>query len=157
MLERPHTFASLFHKYRLKAEFATLSELGTALAEKGLVYEDSTFSRWQNGNRIPHSRNILLKLIGIFMERKAIVTVGQANEFLASAHQGYLSDEERTEIPVINNSSIFQVPGEINNFSGRQELIQRIVHTEDIGGKAILLHGPAGIGKTALAIKLGHL
>lgn len=33
-------FGVLFKKYRLKAEFATLSEFGDALSEKGLIYEE---------------------------------------------------------------------------------------------------------------------
>lgn len=76
-------FRILFRKYRLKAELSTLSELGRALAEKGFNYEDSIFSHWQNGTRIPQNRIVLLKLLEIFIERKAITTLNQANEFFA--------------------------------------------------------------------------
>src|SRR3989344_7375906 len=94
MLGETSKFSALFKKYRLKAEFATLSALGIALAEKGLIYEDSIFSHWQKGTRIPQSRNILLKLIELFAGRDVIRTAAQANEFLASAGQGYLTEDE---------------------------------------------------------------
>lgn len=151
------SFGILFKKYRLKAEIPTLSEFGTILAKKGLIYEDSIFSHWQKGTRVPQNRGILLKILEIFIERKAISTLNQVNEFLSSAGQGYLSEEELQKLPIKLHTPIFQVPSEIINFSGRQEILARLIHKEDIIGKVILIHGAAGVGKTALAIKLGHL
>jgi len=81
-------FQTLFRKYRLRAEFATLSDLGNALAEKGFIYEDSIFSHWQKGTRIPQNRVVLLKLLEIFIERKAITTLDEASEFLQAAGHG---------------------------------------------------------------------
>lgn len=152
-----NNFQILFRKYRLKAEFSTLSQLGFALAEKGLIYEDSIFSHWQKGTRIPQSRNVLLKLLEIFIERKAVTSIDQANEFLSSSGQGYLSEEELRKVALKPESVIFQVPNEIVNFSGRKDIITRLAYQENIIGKVILIHGVAGVGKTALAIKLGHL
>lgn len=149
-------FPTLFKKYRLKAEFATLSQLGLSLAEKGLIYEDSIFSHWQKGSRIPQSRILMLKLLEIFIEKKAITTLPQANEFLSSARQGYLSEEELENIPIKLHNPIFQVPNEIINFNGREEIIKNLTEKENVFGKVILIHGTAGIGKTVLAIKLGH-
>lgn len=149
-------FNILFKKYRLKAEISTLSEFGNLLAEKGFNYEDSIFSHWQNGTRIPQYRNILIKLLEIFIERGAINSLSEANEFLASANQGYLSKEELKKIPLMENDQVFQVPNEIENFSGREDTLEKILET-DILGKVLVIHGPAGVGKTALAIKLGHL
>jgi len=157
MLEATSKFKTLFKKYRLKAEFSTLSELGLALAEKGFIYEDSIFSHWQSGARIPQNRIVVLKLLEIFIERKAITTLNQANEFLSSAKQGYLSEKESQQIPIRLSDPIFQVPNEIINFSGRQDIVSKLIHKEDIVGKVVLIHGAAGVGKTALAIKLGHL
>src|SRR5713226_4390144 len=94
------SFPELFKKYRLKAEFATLSELGIALAQKGFIYEDSIFSHWQKGTRIPNNREVLVSLIKIFIERKAITSVDDANTFLASVNQGYLTQEEIKKIPI---------------------------------------------------------
>lgn len=105
------SFSQLFKKYRLKAEFSTLSELGNALASKGLIYEDSIFSHWQKGTRIPQSRNILIKLIEIFVEHEVMTTVAQANEFLCSAQLGYLTEEE-----------IAGIPGLIPNISANQTM-----------------------------------
>jgi hypothetical protein len=47
------TFAQLFKKYRLRAEFDTFASFGDALAEKGYFYEESIFFHWQKGTRIP--------------------------------------------------------------------------------------------------------
>lgn len=157
MRDEGERFQTLFRKYRLKSEFATLSELGHALSEKGLTYEESVFSHWQNGTRIPQSRNILLKLIEIFVERNALTTVKDANDLLLSARQGLLSQEELTALPFRLHNPVFQVPHEITHFTGRQNITDRVTHKTDITGNVILIHGIAGVGKTALAIRLGHL
>lgn len=88
------TFAELFKKYRLKAEFATCSAFGEALYQKGFRYEDSIFSHWQSGTRIPTNRRIILKILEIFIEREAIATIQEANEFVESAGLGYLTEQE---------------------------------------------------------------
>lgn len=151
------SFAQLFKKYRLKSEMATLSDLGDSLAEKGFLYEDSIFSHWQKGTRIPQNRALLLELIEIFIEKNAITFLDQANEFLSSAHQGYLSEEELEKLSLKKSSVVFQTPSEIANFSGREDIIKRLTVKENIKGKVILIHGAAGMGKTVLAIKLSHL
>lgn len=148
-------FAELFKKYRLKAEIPTFAELGRLLAEKGFIYEDSIFSHWQKGARIPN-RPTLIKLLEIFSKRQGIKSISQVNEFLESAGEGYLTATETEKISLDSSESIpFQVPNQIDNFTGREALIKRI--TKDIEGKVILIHGPAGVGKSALAIKIGHL
>lgn len=150
-------FKMLFKKYRLQAEIPTLSEFGRLLADKGFIYEDSIFSHWQKGTRIPQNRTVILKLLEIFFERKAINSLSQANEFLASANQGYLSEKELQKIPIKLSNPIFQVPNEISEFQGREKIIDKLINKENIEGKIILIHGAAGVGKTALAIKLGHM
>lgn len=90
-------FPTLFKKYRLKAGFATLSSLGMVLADKGLIYEDSIFSHWQKGDRLPN-RGALLKLLEIFAQRHSIRSLNEANEFLASTGEGYLTREEANEL-----------------------------------------------------------
>jgi len=70
--ENASLFGKLFKRFRLRSEFSSLSDLGHALAEEGLVYEDSTLSRWQNGSRIPLDRSLLIMLIKIFMKRRGI-------------------------------------------------------------------------------------
>lgn len=88
-------FKDLFKKYRLKAEIATLAELGNILHAKGFFFEDSIFSHWQRGSRTPHNRTVLMALLDIFKERQSVTTLGQANEFMESAGQGYLTDTEK--------------------------------------------------------------
>ncbi len=150
------SFADQFKKYRLKSELARLSDLGNALAEKGFIYEDSIFSHWQKGSRIPQNRVVLIKLIEIFVDRGSITTEDQANKFLSSANQGYLSETEISKLRLTRKTNIFQVPNEISDFVGRQDVIKSL-SSKNLAGKIIVIHGPAGIGKTALAIKLGHL
>lgn len=89
------TFSELFKKYRLKSEFLTLCEFGRALAAEGRIYDDSIFTHWQKGKRIPKDRNLLLIILKIFIQRKGITSHEEANEFLASAGLGYLTNEEK--------------------------------------------------------------
>ena len=156
MLEESRKFQTLFKRYKLKAEFSTLSELGMALAEKGFIYEDSMFSHWQKGDRLP-SRATLLTLIEIFAERQSMRTLANANEFLESADQGYLTEKEASKIKFNSLEQIpFQVPNQIENFTGREALIKNL-KKEIVPGSILLIHGTAGVGKSALAIRLGHL
>jgi putative hydrolase of HD superfamily len=92
------TFGELFKKYRLRSEFSTLAQFGDALSQEGFVYEDSIYSHWQKNIRIPKDRRLLLALIKIFMDRGGITTINDANEFLNSAGQGYLTSEELTKV-----------------------------------------------------------
>ena len=66
--ENRQKFCILFKKLRLKSEFATLSELGEALNQEGFLIEESIFSKWQSGNRIPRDRKILITVIKIFIQ-----------------------------------------------------------------------------------------
>lgn len=154
-MRNSRSFKELFKKYRLRAEFATLSALGGALAEKGLLYEDSIFSHWQKGDRVP-SRHTIIKLIEIFSQRQSIKTLQQANEFLESTGEGYLTEREVKKIQFGNLENIpFQLPNQIDNFIGRETLIKQI--SKDVSGNILLIQGPAGVGKTVLAIRLGYL
>jgi energy-coupling factor transporter ATP-binding protein EcfA2 len=151
------SFAELFKKYRLRAEFETFSSFSNALAEKGYFYEESIFSHWQKGARLPTSRDVVLKIIAIFNERGAISTLRDANEFLESAKHGYLTEKEKEEFHFAKNyNPPFQVPSEIAHFIGREKILEKI-RKEITAGRILLLYGPPGVGKTALAIKLGHL
>ena len=86
------TFAQLFKKYRLRAEFETFSSFGDALSEKGYYYEESIFSHWQKGTRTPNNRELVLTIIKIFIERDSIKTINEANELLSSVGLGYITD-----------------------------------------------------------------
>ena len=99
------SFAELFKRYRLRAEFETFSSFGDALAEKGYYYEDSIFSHWQKGNRTPTNRRLVLTILQIFKERDAIKSLEEANEFLASVDLGYLTSQEEQELELKNMPS----------------------------------------------------
>lgn len=100
MVSMKNSFGELFKILRLKSGFSSLSEFGKTLAREGIVLEDSIFSRWQKGNRMPKDRNLLLILITIFIKGESITSIKQANAFLDSADQGYLTE---LELQKINN------------------------------------------------------
>ncbi len=151
------SFAELFKRYRLRAEFETSAAFGDALAEKGQYYDDSIFSHWQKGTRVPSNRKLLITIIEIFVEKDAIKTHEEADEFLAATGMGFLTEQEKElfHIKYVSEAP-FQVPAEITHFTGREEVVKR-VQKEILQRNIFLLHGPPGVGKTSLAIKLGHL
>lgn len=150
------TFAMLFKKYRLRAEFESLKELSDELMQENLIYEKSVFSRWQKGERVPTDRRVLLTLIKLFIQKNSISTLKEANEFLATAGQGYLTDEEVECLPItLLAAAPFQVPREIAAFTGRESYVNNIKSLL-LGNTTVVIHGQAGIGKTSLAIKLAH-
>jgi hypothetical protein len=102
-----NTFAQLFKRYRLRSEFISLSKFADAFAEKGQVHDTSIFSHWQKGTRIPGKRIVLVTLIEIFIENRAITSLDQANEFLESAGHGYLTYKEQKKI-IEKNFQILQ-------------------------------------------------
>ncbi len=150
-------FGELFKKFRLKSQFETLTQLGDALTELNLLYEDSIFSRWEHGNRIPKSRSVLLTSIKLFIEKGGITNLNEVNDFLEAAGQGYLTDKE-TKIysNIALKFSPFQAPRDISYFTGRKKYLS-LIKKELIKGEVMLIYGPAGCGKTCIAIKLAHM
>lgn len=96
------TFAEQFKKYRLRAQITTLAEFANLLAEEGMVYENSLFSRWQSGDRTPKDRKTLLAVITVFTKQGGIRNLQQANGLLQSASQYPLTPSEQENF----NSSI---------------------------------------------------
>lgn len=92
------TFGEFFKEYRLRSAFSNLSLFADALSEKGYLSDFTLFSHWQKGKRIPTRRMILVCVIELFVERGAITTLSQANEFLESAGHGFLTDRERVRL-----------------------------------------------------------
>ena len=90
-----NTFPSLFKKYRLRSEIETLSEFGDLLAQEGIVYETSLFSKWQNGERIPKERKVILTIIKLFIKLGGIKNIGEANQLISSLSQQNLSQDEQ--------------------------------------------------------------
>lgn len=149
-------FGLLFKKLRLRSEFQTLSELGKSLAELGLIYEDSAFSRWEGGTRIPKNRDILLKIIELFIDRGGIKDIQGLNLFLESAGQGYVTKTELNAFPrLLTETKPFQAPRETPYFTGREHFLKEI-KKKLLAGKIVSIYGAAGSGKTTLAIKLAH-
>jgi len=87
-------FNELFKRARLRAGFATLTEFGKRLADHGLIFEDSLFSRWQNGSRVPKDRGTLLKILKVFIDNSGINSLKEANALLESVGQGHLTESE---------------------------------------------------------------
>lgn len=92
------SFGELFKRYRLKAEFENCTTFANSLAQKGYSYENSIFSHWQKGRRVPTNRHLLLKVIEIFIEKQAIRYKYEADEFLALTGLGYLTQQEAQKL-----------------------------------------------------------
>jgi len=156
-------FGSLFKRFRLKSEFETLTSLADALAESGLIFENSTLSRWQNGSRIPKNRKILKTLISLFVKHGGISNLEQANLLMESTGLGSLTNQEKKSLAKdsLLITSPFQSPVELEYFVGREEEIriisQKLINSGNSDKAiAICISGLAGIGKTALAINIAH-
>ncbi len=149
------SFASLFKKYRLRSEIETLSEFGDLLAEEGLIYETSLFTKWQSGYRIPRDRRLLLTIIRICNKRGGIRLIHEANALLEAAGQGYMTESEIAGIPALHRQFSFQAPRKISHYIGRKQYISKA--TDALSkGKTVLLYGQPGIGKTVVAGGISH-
>jgi hypothetical protein len=93
----PLTFSQSFKHFRLLSQFHSLASFSDALFEEGITYDPSILSHWQRGARIPSDRNVVLTVIKIFIEKKGIKSIQEANQLLSSAQHGYLTlDEQMT-------------------------------------------------------------
>src|SRR3989338_11294469 len=88
---RQQSFATLFKKYRLRSEIETLSEFGDLLAQEGIVYETSLFTRWQKGERVPKDRKVILTILGLFVKLGGLQTIEECNSFFEAANQRNLT------------------------------------------------------------------
>jgi len=87
-------FASLFKRFRLRSEIETLAEFGDLLAQEGIVYETSLFTRWQKGERVPRDRNVIIAMIRLFIKLGGITTLEESNNILESANLRSLTGDE---------------------------------------------------------------
>lgn len=155
-LSQKNKFSYLFRKYRLKSEFETLSDFGNALAEKGRIYEDSLFSHWQKGSRVPSDRTLLLKIISLFSELHGINSIAESNEFLEAAGLSALTTEEIDQLPEnIKDIAPFLAPNKIVNYIQRKEIQKNSREALD-SLHILILSGRPGSGKSALAIEMAH-
>lgn len=171
---KDNNFSILFKKFRLKSEFLSLSDLGHALADEGLIYEDSALSRWQNGNRVPLDRSLLITLIKIFINREGIKSLQEANKLLEAAGHGYLTETEMEKISSrFFPASRFQSSKSVVNFMaivGKSKKLHRAgwvrekikdpesvaEHSFRVSVLAMVLSDPLGLDKEKL-IKMALL
>src|SRR3990167_183536 len=92
-------FAKLFKKYSLQSEIESLTEFGNIFAENGFVYENSIFTKWQNGSRVPKDRRTIIGIATVFIQKGGICLVSEVNRFLEAANQGLLTSSEIKNIP----------------------------------------------------------
>lgn len=155
-MKNSYLFGSLFRKYRLRSECETLAEFGDLLQEFGYFYESSLFSHWQKGSRVPRDRDLLLAIVRLFVQKKAIRTRAEGAQFMEAAGQPGLTTEELQTLPYpLQVDFPFTVPRQLTFFEGRTILIEQVkqslkeFHT-------VLLHGPSAVGKTSIAIAVAH-
>lgn len=115
-------FAQLFKKYRLHSEIETLSEFGDLLAEEGMVYETSLFTRWQQGDRVPRERKTILAILRVFAKRGSVHSIEEANTFFEAVNQRNMSDSEieaiqqYLKVKEIKKREKFEDEKQYNNF-----------------------------------------
>lgn len=131
-------FNELFEYYRLKAGFSTLGLFGQALAEEGYVYEDSIFSKWKSGDRMPRDRELVLALIKTFVKKGGIKSVEEANNFLTSLDFRSLDIYEMRIFGEKNSEGIYSnynplvEPNMLFQQVGVNELNTRFVHLQSL-------------------------
>ncbi|MFA9288353.1 MAG: NB-ARC domain-containing protein [Weeksellaceae bacterium] len=153
---RMTSFGTLFKKYRLRSEIETLSEFGDLLADEGIIYENSLFTRWQNGERVPKQRTILIAIVTVFIKRKSIQNISEINEILNSVNQADIKQEELLNIEKYLPSGKVSTLPEMNEI-----LIDREDYIKDISWnllnkRKVHLYGIPGVGKTSLALYTAH-
>ncbi len=150
------TFSALFRKYRLKSEFETLHEFGNALADINFIYEDSLFSHWQKGSRVPKDRRLICAMISIFLSNTGMNTLKEANQLMDAAGLGYLTESEINKLPFKEQILIpFEAPRIPDNYVKREKItvdILKCISQHEV----TILFGQSGTGKTALATYLSH-
>lgn len=95
MSEGPISFSILFKEYRKRTRLTSLDRFGDALADTGLVFDNSTFSNWQRGTRIPRDRRTLIGILRTLYRHHGIRSPQEANVLLEAAGSGYLSPKEQ--------------------------------------------------------------
>lgn len=136
IMNEQNSFRYLFKKFRIKSGFYSLSDFGNALAESGLIFEDSIFSHWQRGARIPTQRSIIIHIIRFFYNHRGIVSINEANLFAESSGHGYLTHDELLKIfpseilPINYDLDIDENPyrDEHNNMQDKFEIIEHQVN-----------------------------
>src|SRR4051812_18802780 len=88
-------FRVFFNRYRLRAGCETLGQFGDMLADEGFIYDDSMFSHWKTGRRIPRKRKVVLAILIVFIRYNALTTVEESNALLASLGLCGLNAQER--------------------------------------------------------------
>lgn len=89
-----YTFGELFKLFRLRAGIETLSSFANMMAEHGMVYENSLYSRWQRNERIPRDRKVIIIVAQILNKHKGVTTKEEVNLLLESADQRELTETE---------------------------------------------------------------
>ena len=149
-----NTFSFHLIRYRLRSEIKSISRLADLLTDKGQIIDISTLSRWQNGNRTPTNRGILIILLDLFIERGGIRNIEEANAFLESAEMGYLTEEEKRRVNLVSLGP-FLIPPKLDSFVGRNEILNDIkINLSE--NSVLILGGMGGIGKSVLAIEYAH-
>lgn len=150
------SFAYYFKKYRLKANIATLKQFSDIMCEEGIFYDASIYTRWQNGERIPNDRKVILGMIRIFINRNAIETMDECNLLLASAKQDILKKGEINNIGKYSENIKSILPVAIEDFIGREDVLREL-NWKLITYNTICITGTAGIGKSTFVIYLANL
>lgn len=139
-------FSQLFCLFRARSTLLTLTRLGDALAEIGLVLDESTLSHWQCGVRLPKDRAICLQLIKVLFQHQGIRRLSEANELLAACaeypltvrEEKYIRTAEQLELPKSQRPAWFQPV---------QPVVEPVVVPTDVSAVKLHLILPAEINQ----------
>ncbi len=120
------TFGQLFKLFRIQAGFNTIGQFADALADHNVIYCESLYYHWQRNNKVPTNRQLLLKIIEVFIENGGITTSNQANTFLESSNSGYLT---HSELDFFVDLDINPTKEQENNFNS---VLQKFLESEKI-------------------------
>ncbi|CAN5152626.1 hypothetical protein BH09PAT2_BH09PAT2_00980 [soil metagenome] len=152
------SFGALFKKHRLRSEIETLSEFGDLLAQEGLQYETSLFTRWQNGERVPRDRRVLLTIIRLFIKLDGIQNIHEIDSLLESTNQKPLSIEEKYQLSYLfSPSSIDTLPNLTKIFFFSSPIFQQFDTYVNTIYKEIEIHGYRHIYHETQTHKLRYL
>jgi hypothetical protein len=155
-LRRNEDFANLFKKYRLRSGIKTLIDFADILSKEKFIYDVSLFAKWQSGERVPRDRNLILKIIEVFVKEGGITSLDQANEILQAVQAPNLTLEESKLInPLLKTKQNKTLPPPPQLFIRSDAMLKaRIWDVMNL--KHILFYSMPGMGKTYLALYIAN-
>lgn len=150
------SFGNLLSRYRRSAEL-TQEELASASGISARSISDMERGRV----RAPQQRTVQALASALTLDKRA------QWEFLRLARSGRVravDPDQQADVPTLVNRPPCQLPPEVADFTGRRDEVESVLRLVDARMRAdrraatqvVALFGAPGVGKTALAVHVGH-